>query len=478
METFPVPFVWDDQTVNTKRIILEIDGVRESYEIDEIEDKKHFTAKRKTYYVSVISTGYFRELEIRPKRKEDEKEEELAKGKAFMRELILISTSSQSGLNLAVNLLGVGVSIVDEEPKELMFLSVYKIGVSAINELKHIGGGVLENQEEYNLMVSHIQIDNMISKENPILFAPEDPLDKGKELSDPLYTPFIQLKLSQSSNQYQKTSQRKIDAFQLKIQAMKLDVETGTLKSILTNVTKITEVFAKDETEQRAVQPLNTQHKIEIDNMSAKKRSKNPAKKKSDNRIGEENQEINEFDKQVVCPDLNTDGPEQPDLTMIKTDKMYFRLIHFGAIKINVTFRFEKKALNFDINQGFGTLTILYTLLTTFANVSDAPLSFKELVIENVFETEMVILDKIIKNLVRQGIFQFYKLIGSSDVIGNPVGFVNKLGSGVVEFFSEPTKGFIKGPREFVGGVRKGVTSLVTGIFSASFDSASKISGS
>lgn len=79
---------------------------------------------------------------------------------------------------------------------------------------------------------------------------------------------------------------------------------------------------------------------------------------------------------------------------------------------------------------------------------------------------------------MRQGIFQFYKLIGSSDVIGNPVGFVNKLGSGVVEFFSEPSKGFIKGPREFVGGVRKGVTSLVTGIFSASFDSASKISGS
>lgn len=397
METFPVPFVWDDQTVNSKRVVLEIDGVRESYEIDEIEDKKHFSAKRKTYYVSVISTGYFRELEIRPKRKEDEKEEELGKGKAFMKELVLISSTNQSGLNLAVDLLGVGVSIVDEEPKELMFLSVYKIGVSAINELKHIGGGMLENQEEYNLMISHIQIDNMISKENPILFSPEDPLDKGKELSDPLYTPFIQLKLSQSSNRYHKTSQRKIDAFQLKIQAMKLDVETGTLKSILTNVTKIAEVFAKDETEQRAVQPLNTQNKLEID-MSAKKRSKNAVRKKSDNRLADESkdEDLNEFDKQVVCPDLNTDGPEKPDLTTIKTDKMYFRLIHFGAIKINVTFRFEKKALNFDINQGFGTLTILYTLLTTFANVSDAPLSFKELVIENVFETEMVILDKII----------------------------------------------------------------------------------
>ena len=153
-------------------------------------------------------------------------------------------------------------------------------------------------------------------------------------------------------------------------------------------------------------------------------------------------------------------------------------MIHFGAIKINVTFRFEKKALNFELDKGFGTLTILYTLLTSFANVSDVPLSFKELVIENVFQTYTEVLDKLMKNLIRQGVFQLYKLIGSSDILGNPVGFVNKLGTGVIEFFSEPTKGLIKGPREFVGGIGKGVTSLMTGIVSASFDSASKISGS
>lgn len=34
---------------------------------------------------------------------------------------------------------------------------------------------------------------------------------------------------------------------------------------------------------------------------------------------------------------------------------------------------------------------------------------------------------------------QFYKLIGSSDLIGNPVGLVNKLGTGVYEFVKEPT---------------------------------------
>ena len=73
---------------------------------------------------------------------------------------------------------------------------------------------------------------------------------------------------------------------------------------------------------------------------------------------------------------------------------------------------------------------------------------------------------------------QFYKILGSSDMLGNPVSFVEKLGEGVVEFINEPRKGLIKGPKEFVGGVGKGVTSLVTGVVSAGFGSVSKISGS
>lgn len=82
------------------------------------------------------------------------------------------------------------------------------------------------------------------------------------------------------------------------------------------------------------------------------------------------------------------------------------------------------------------------------------------------------------RNYARQGVLQFYKLIGSSDLLGNPVGFIDKLGTGVFEFFNEPRKGLLKGPKEFVGGMGKGVKSLVTNIVSGSFDSVSKITGS
>ena len=68
--------------------------------------------------------------------------------------------------------------------------------------------------------------------------------------------------------------------------------------------------------------------------------------------------------------------------------------------------------------------------------------------------------------------------MGSSDIIGNPTGLINKLGTGVYELISEPSKGLLRGPDEFIEGVGKGVQSLVSNVISGSFESMSKITGS
>lgn len=68
--------------------------------------------------------------------------------------------------------------------------------------------------------------------------------------------------------------------------------------------------------------------------------------------------------------------------------------------------------------------------------------------------------------------------MGSSDLIGNPIGLVDKLGTGVYEFISEPTKGLLRGPDEFIGGIGKGCQSLVGNVVSGGFESLSKVTGS
>jgi len=35
----PIPFVWDDQSMADKKIIIEIDGEHKEYDLDEIEEK-------------------------------------------------------------------------------------------------------------------------------------------------------------------------------------------------------------------------------------------------------------------------------------------------------------------------------------------------------------------------------------------------------------------------------------------------------
>jgi len=69
-------------------------------------------------------------------------------------------------------------------------------------------------------------------------------------------------------------------------------------------------------------------------------------------------------------------------------------------------------------------------------------------------------------------------VLGSSDLIGNPVGLIDKLGKGVYQLISEPAKGLLKSPQEFVKGIGKGVGGLFSSVVTGSFGSISKITGS
>ena len=59
--------------------------------------------------------------------------------------------------------------------------------------------------------------------------------------------------------------------------------------------------------------------------------------------------------------------------------------------------------------------------------------------------------------------YTFYNL-GSLTVIGSPMGFARKIGSGVKSFFYEPYQGAVLGPQDFVLGIGKGTHHLITNV--------------
>jgi vacuolar protein sorting-associated protein 13A/C len=67
------------------------------------------------------------------------------------------------------------------------------------------------------------------------------------------------------------------------------------------------------------------------------------------------------------------------------------------------------------------------------------------------------------------------RLVGSSDLIGNPTDFVNTLGTGVKSFYYEPRDGFMKGPLQGGLGLVRGTGSLAAHVVGGIAGSVGKV---
>lgn len=89
------------------------------------------------------------------------------------------------------------------------------------------------------------------------------------------------------------------------------------------------------------------------------------------------------------------------DDSVVQSNKMFMKYIHLGAIKANVSFRLEKRAVEIDItnpSKGFGTFNVLYSFLAGIASISNSPLMFKELIILDTFTSPESIMKQLGKN--------------------------------------------------------------------------------
>lgn len=69
-------------------------------------------------------------------------------------------------------------------------------------------------------------------------------------------------------------------------------------------------------------------------------------------------------------------------------EKMYLDFLHLGAIHIILTFKFEKKAFEFDISNPsglFGVGNIAQGFFSSVISISNSPLKFTEIIIMDKF---------------------------------------------------------------------------------------------
>jgi vacuolar protein sorting-associated protein 13A/C len=92
-------------------------------------------------------------------------------------------------------------------------------------------------------------------------------------------------------------------------------------------------------------------------------------------------------------------------------------------------------------------------------NIKDAPLQMNALAITDMRLTAADLQTRIMYHYRQEVLRQLYRILGSADFIGNPVGLFTNVSSGVADIFYEP----------FTGAVMRGNHDLGIGIAKARF---------
>ena len=319
---------------------------------------------------------------------------------------------------------GIGCSIMNLRNTEELYLSLSGIDLKfkfIQEQFKNKTCSVLK----FDIRIASLQIDNMDITGNlfPVILSK---YQLKSEIAD--NTPFFQLKVQKESTKYSKDepSLDKIKWLEVSLQPLQLKVNEETIYVILA---------LKD-----LVSTLNNTAPVPFS--------------------------------------LDTSLPVLPYKLSEIQRKAYFEFLRICAMKLEITFRKAVKQSKTGTQGNVGIFEILGSIGGAFTNISDSPIKFNEVMITHGFQTMLNLALILMKNYLRQGILQVYKILGSSDMIGNPLGLIDKLGTGVYEFVTEPAKGLLKGPKAFASGLGKGVKSLVGGIVAGGFGSVSKITGS
>jgi hypothetical protein len=440
-----LPFAYDDRLKPVKKVLFKSSTSEQTYVLDKLKDVMKPLG---SLVVTTEADMSSRVITIRPQA-------ELADVQAWKE--LKADSGMFSNLNICFSLPGFELSLHDEVPKERFLLSVAALRLKI---KQRVGDGPnLQRftQHAISLRIRHVQLDNMQmgSSEFPIIFGGTDPLAASPSRdSEVPVTPFIQIGIVKDH----------IDTYKKNILSGEMVLAAAFDRFVYLNVT-IQEMQAK--VHQDTVMGLMA--------VAAKLQSG-----LSREREMRHQRTYSQFIIQSVCPVLRTEAPVLSYDQSTTASKVYLHMMQMNALKIILSFKTgRKQELNMDPRGGFGVLGLLGRIGGAFITITDSALHFSSVIVCDSFQTISGIMGLVVKNYIKQGILQFYKILGSSDLLGNPIGLIDKLGTGVFEFFSEPVKGLMKAsPSEFSKGVGKGVKSLVGGVVSGSFGSVSKITGS
>ena len=377
-----------------------------------------------------------------------------------------------SGLKIKLTLYGIGLSIINETPKETFYLSLYDIYFCyKYSTVKNIINEI-DNYKSILFSLKNLQLDYCLDNAYDIIFNPTNQLlppkfneknnREEKNFFDKILeddvdnTPFIQFVLSQKIK-LNKNNSNKINfiysiypEIAIFIQEFDVRINTILINSLINVVNEFKQIFLPTDFEN------NELKKIEDNN---------------ENAINDANLLIDN-----IKDDYNNKLRDNSSNKEGKVNNIVINNLTLSAIKLNATFKVNKNAIEIRLIPEL-IVTLINTLCSTLSSFSDVTLKLNEISFSNVFSDIDSLSGKLMNYYKKQIFVQVYKIILNIDLLGNPIKLLEGVGSGLFQLFNEPRKGLLKGPEEFGLGITRGARALVSNVVGGGFNSVSKITG-
>lgn len=165
----------------------------------------------------------------------------------------------------------------------------------------------------------------------------------------------------------------------------------------------------------------------------------------------------------------------------ISQNQIFIQEIVIAPINCSLTFVNQIGSDEFKINP---LSVLLNSMLSTIANLEDVKLKLAGLQIDNCADTKEGIVSKLEahykQNLMKElfTAVKIFDIIGHTDLIGNPIGLLQNISTGVSDLWEKPKEGIVKGPLEGGKGLFQGAGSLVKNTFTGTMNSVKVITGS
>lgn len=421
-----MPYAWDYSAAKNKELVLSANGKERRIKLAEIGNlvpmklpPTQGTKSQKIIDLNIVADGPTQTL-VLSNYKQSKSLYQQKSGQASQGSVAtgfeVKEMDSEVTFKAQLRLAGLGISLVNKQLKELLYLTFREI------EIKY---GDSELYQTLNSTVKWIQIDNQLyGGIFPILLYPSVVPKTGKEMeAHPIFHSMVtRVKDDSYGVLYIKYAT-------LLLQQMTLELDEDFIFAML-DFTKVPGASWSEEHEGKLCDE-------ELD-------------------IPEPQQEQQGQDVYFELLHLQ---PMQLDLSFVRTER----------INAEDTMQ-TSNPLMFFVN----------IMTMSIGNVNDAPLRFNALMLENARISIPALMANIQTHYTQECIRQIHIVLGSADFLGNPVGLFNNVSSGVADIFYEPYQGLVMTdrPQELGIGIAKGASSFVKKSVFGFSDSMAKITGS